>query len=50
MHDVVQKKINAELAIQKKVTNWDEILTVGILVIMILFVTAKLLYCRQLIA
>ena len=31
LHDVVKKKINAELTIQKKVTNWEEILTVSIL-------------------
>jgi len=29
LHDVVQKKINAELLVQKKVTNWEEIITVS---------------------
>ena len=29
LHDVMRKKINAELAIQKKITNWEEILTVS---------------------
>lgn len=35
LHDVVKKKINAELAIQKKVSNWDEILMVSIFVVVV---------------
>jgi len=33
LHNVVKMKINAELAFQKKITNWEEILTVSIAVV-----------------
>ena len=38
----MQKKINAELLVQKKVTNWEEIITVGFL--FVLYRTCTLQY------